>query len=114
MKITEIQVANCRRKLLLLFFLNLSDYFCTTTIIQYKGFEEINPIMIYLLEKPMFCFMIKCVLPLLLVGYIFYAIKNASDNLIFIVNIVMLIVVVFYSLINIMHIINFIVLFNMY
>ena len=62
----------------------------------------------------MFCFMIKCVLPLLLVGYIFYAIKNASDNLIFIVNIVMFVVVVFYLLINIMHIINFIVLFNMY
>ena len=62
----------------------------------------------------MFCFVIKCVLPLLLVGYIFYAIKNASDNLIFIVNIVMFVVVVFYLLINIMHIINFIVLFNMY
>ena len=62
----------------------------------------------------MFCFIIKCVLPLLLVGYIFYAIKNASDNLIFIVNIVMFVVVVFYLLINIMHIINFIVLFNMY
>ena len=79
-----------------------------------KGFEEINPIMIYLLEKPLFCFVVKCILPLILVGYIFYAIKNASDNLIYAVNIVMLIVVVFYSLINIMHIINFIVLFNMY
>lgn len=114
MNITGIQVANCRRKLLLLFFLNISDYLCTITIIQYNGFKEINPIMIYLLEKPMFCFVIKCVLPLLLVGYIFYAIKNASDNLIFIVNIVMFVVVVFYLLINIMHIINFIVLFNMY
>lgn len=114
MNIALDYVPNCRKNLLLLLFLNLSDYLCTITITKYTGFEEINPIMISMLEKPMFCFLVKCILPIVLVGYIFYAIKNASNNLVFAVNIVMKGVVVFYLLINILHIINFVILFNMY
>lgn len=114
MEISKDKVFNCRRVLLLVLCLNFSDWLCTVSILRFDGFSEINPIMIYMLDKPLFCFLIKCVVPLMLVTYIFFAVKNANENIIFVVNMSMWFVTVIYLLINIMHIINFIVLFNMY
>ena len=107
------KVVLCRQKILLMIFLNFSDWLCTVTLLRYDGFFEANPLMVNLLDKPLLCFFVKCILPFILMSYIFYALPVSSKNIVKAVNIIMIVLGAIYLLINILHIFNFINLFNM-
>ncbi len=108
---TKIEV--CRKRLILLMLLNFSDWLCTITLLSFDGFYEANPIMASVIDKPLLCFVIKCLLPLFLVSYIYYILPKSNVSIVKIVGIIMLIIGIFYLLINILHIINFMILFNL-
>ncbi|MGN1126600.1 MAG: DUF5658 family protein [Ruminococcus sp.] len=113
MDIDMKQIVLCRRRILLIILLNFSDWLCTVTLLRYDGFFEANPLMVNLLDKPLLCFAVKCILPLILMSYIFYALPISSNSIIKAVNIIMIVLGVIYLLINILHIFNFVILFNM-
>lgn len=107
------KVSLCRKKMMLVMLLNFSDWLCTVTILKHDGFFEVNPFMLYLMDKPLLCFLFKCMLPLLLVSYIYVVLPRSNDFVVRLVNIVMIIISVFYLLINAVHIFNFVILLNL-
>ena len=113
MDIDMKKIALCRQKILLMIFLNFSDWLCTITLLRYDGFFEANPLMVNLIDKPFLCFIVKCILPFILMLYIFYALPSSSKNIVKGVNIIMIVLGTIYLLINILHIFNFVILFNM-
>ncbi|MGN0459277.1 MAG: DUF5658 family protein [Ruminococcus sp.] len=113
MDIDMKKIALCRQKILLIILLNFSDWLCTVTLLRHDGFFEANPLMVNLLDKPFLCFAVKCILPFILMSYIFYALPVSSNGIVKAVNIIMIVLGVIYLLINILHIFNFVILFNM-
>lgn len=105
------KVSVCRNRLILIMLLNFSDWLCTVTLLHFQGFYEANPLMLSLLDKPLLCFVIKCILPLLLIGYIYYILPKSTLGIVKLVGIIMLLLGGFYLLINILHILNFLILF---
>ena len=107
------KIVLCRKKILLMMLLNFSDWLCTITLLHFDGFFEANPLMASVLDKPLLCFAVKCILPLILMSYIFYVLPVSSNGIVKAVNIIMMVLGVIYLLINILHIFNFVILFNM-
>lgn len=98
-------------KLLLLYFLNVVDWFCTQVLIDTGYFHEVNPLMIWIMDYPDIGFLVKCIVPLLLVSLVlfFYKILNLEQNRF--TNFVVYTAVILYSAVIFIHIINFVLLF---
>ena len=98
-------------KLLLLYLLNVVDWFCTQVLIDSGYFHEANPIMMWIMDYPLVGFFVKCVLPLSLIIFIwlFYKIFKVQQNKF--TNFVVYTGVILYSVVIFIHIINFILLF---
>ena len=99
-------------KLLLLYILNVADWFCTQVLIDSGHFREINPMMAWIMEYPIVGFFVKCVLPLSLIIFIwlFYKIFKLEQNKF--TNFVVYTGVIIYSVVIFIHIINFVLLFG--
>jgi hypothetical protein len=100
------KVKLCRKKIVMIMFLNFSDWVCTTTLLNNEGFFEVNPIMAQIMDKPLLCFCIKCILPFILSLYIYKVLPNSNELVVSVVNIIMIIISLFYIAINIVHIFN--------
>ena len=108
---TYYKVFLCRKRLLLIALLNFSDWLCTITLLRHEGFFEVNPLMVQLVDSPLLCFLIKCILPFCLILYIYKMLPKSGERLIAVVSSSMLVITGFYLAINILHIFNFIILF---
>ena len=110
-KFSENRVQLCRNRMVLISFLNFSDWFCTTTILKNDGFFELNPLMAGLVDNPLLCFAVKCIVPLLLIIYIYHVLPQAGEKILYAINFAMVMILIFYLAINILHIFNFAILF---
>lgn len=104
------RIINCRKKMALIMLLNFSDWLCTTTLLRFDGFYEVNPIMSSIIDRPVLCFFVKCIIPLILVAYIYWVLPLGNGRVVNIVNITMLFIGIFYLFINALHIFNFVIL----
>jgi hypothetical protein len=110
MEMINEKVVLCRKKLIAIAFLNFSDWLCTLILLKNDGFFEVNPIMSAIMDNPLLCFGVKCVLPLILISYIYYILPHSNFSIVRIVNIIMMIISIFYIIINLIHIFNLILL----
>ncbi|HAX73988.1 MAG TPA: hypothetical protein DCY20_10735 [Firmicutes bacterium] len=101
------QQQNLGLKLGLLYLLNITDIIFTLMLIQTGLFLEANPLMAPILNNSMTTFLIKGILPAALFIYLYIRLNHATTKQLKISNIAILIMVLFYTLVNILHLIWF-------
>ena len=99
-----------KKKLILLYFLNLFDIMFTLLLLSTGLFIEINQFLVDQLDHPGRVVLIKVILPALILLYIYIRIQKATQRQLFQSNIVINLVTCFYLLINISHLIWIILL----
>ena len=99
------------QKLFFLYILNLCDWACTEALLASGRFTEANPIMRPVLGDFLPTLLIKCVLPLMitLLCALFYKLAKAEESRA--VNIMINAGIVAYTLVNLWHVVNFLLLF---
>lgn len=98
-------------KLMLLYFLNIIDWFCTEALLSSGKFIEANPIMQPILTDFWMTLLIKGGLPLFLIIICALIYKISDCEISYWVNFLLNIGITAYSLVNLWHIINFVLLF---
>ena len=98
-------------KLFFLYFLNIVDWLCTEALIDSGRFYEANPIMQPMLENPSTAFLMKAVLPLVMVLICAVIYKLSGIETGFWCDLILYIGIIAYALVNLWHIANFLLLF---
>lgn len=99
-------------KLMLLYLLNISDWLCTMALISSGKFYEANPIMQPVFENFWLTLLIKGAVPLVLVILcaVLYKVWGMEETVT--MKVILYIGIIVYSLLNLWHIANFVLLFS--
>lgn len=101
-------------KLLMLYLLNVSDWLCTEALIASGRFYEANPIMQSVVDSFWLTLLVKGVLPLVLVLFcaLIFRLADCEEGRFagWMINFGIIV----YSLLNIWHIANFVLLFSLF
>ncbi len=100
-----------KKRLFLLFMLNMSDWLCTLALLATGLFEEANPLMRKVISSPPLGFAVKVLFPLLFVLAAINKVKDADERQLLVSNNIALLGVSVYLLLNIYHIICFVMLY---
>ena len=100
------------KKLGLLYFLNIVDWLCTEALLSSGRFTEANPIMQPILSGFWQTALIKGILPLalILICALLYKLSGIEENRF--ATVLINIGIIAYSLVNLWHIFNFVLLFS--
>ena len=100
------------RRLALLYILNLTDWLCTEALLKSGYFVEANPLMKSVMGGFGSSVLVKCVVPLVLILLcaVLFKLAGAEENKI--AKVMLLVGIVAYSLVNVWHIFNFVLLFS--
>lgn len=101
-------------KLLMLYLLNVSDWLCTESLISSGRFYEANPIMQPVIDSFWLTLLVKGILPLALVLLCALIFRLAGCEESRFANIMINFAIIAYSLLNIWHIANFVLLFSLF
>lgn len=99
-------------KLLMLYLLNISDWLCTEALLASGRFFEVNPIMQSVIDDFWLTLLVKGILPLALVllcAFIYRLTGCAEGKF---AGLIVNIGIIAYSLLNVWHIANFVLLFS--
>ena len=94
---------NIQKKFILLYSLNILDIIFTLLLLQTGLFREANGLMIQVVEKPIWAFLLKVVLVGVLVFSIYKRMANATNRQLKISNIIISGAVAIYGIINLLH-----------
>ncbi len=112
MNIVKNDTALCTKKrLFLLFMLNMSDWICTLSLLATGAFEEANPLMKNVIESPFLGFFVKVFLPLVFILFALSKLADADKKQILFSNNIALAGVSVYLLLNLYHIVCFTMLY---
>lgn len=100
----DCALRNIRKKILLIYFLNLTDVIFTLFLIKTGYFLEANILMRNVIENSVLSLIIKGLLPLILILILFVRIGKASEKQLYISNIVIAVCIIYYAVINLSHI----------
>lgn len=100
------------KRLTLLYVLNLADWLCTEALLASGKFVEANPVMRPVMGQFPMTLLIKVALPLFLVLLCALIYRLAREIESKFANAMLLIGLVAYSLVNLWHIFNFVLLFS--
>lgn len=95
-----------KRKLVLLYFLNVTDIIFTLLFHNTGYFIELNPVMKQMLSNQTVILIAKLIIPFALLFYIGIRLKKATGKQLKIANILILVVLIFYLVINLMHLVT--------
>ncbi|MBZ9636817.1 DUF5658 family protein [Clostridium sp. FP1] len=98
---------NIKHKLLILYILNVTDIFFTLLLLSTGLFMEANRLMINVVQSTSASFILKIVLPALLLLYIYIRMKRATVTQLKQSNIILNIITGVYIIINISHLVCF-------
>lgn len=97
---------NLNKKINDLFYLNVVDILATLVLLNTGLFVETNPLMINIVNNPILATFIKVVVVGLLLLYLKLRCREANEDQLKIINKVLNIALIIYSLIAIIHIFN--------
>lgn len=100
------------QKIFFLYFLNLIDWLCTEVLLSSGKFYEANPIMQPILTGFWQTLLIKGALPLVLILICCLIFRISGEEQSMATNILLYIGIISYTLINLWHICNFVLLFS--
>ncbi|NLO08398.1 MAG: hypothetical protein GX129_00800 [Clostridiales bacterium] len=98
-------LANIRKKLILLYLLNVSDLIFTLTLLETGLFREVNIFMVNAVENPLISIILKVVFPAGLLYYLYKKICLSGLSQLKAANIGLLVSLALYSLVNISHLV---------
>ena len=96
---------NIKHKLLILYFLNVTDILFTLLLLSTGYYMEVNLLMVNAVQSLLASFILKILLPAVLIFYISIRIKKASEAQLKMSNIIINMATGFYVAINISHLI---------
>ncbi|HAN44445.1 MAG TPA: hypothetical protein DCP97_03545 [Ruminococcaceae bacterium] len=100
-------VASIRLKLVVLYLLNIIDMLMTDILLRTGCFYELNPFMRLIYNKPINFYIVKSVLPAILVAYLIIRVKRTKQSSLLISNLLINVIFAVYICINAAHIFNF-------
>jgi len=103
--------SSAERKLWFLYSMNVIDWICTVVLLRNRGFIEANPIAAAFIGDMSAGFLIKCAIPLALIGIILKLCADSSVNLPRGVDRWLSFGIALYLFIITDHIVNFVILF---
>lgn len=98
-------LTNIRKKLILLYFLNVSDLIFTLALLETGFFREVNIFMVNAVENPFVSIVLKVVFPAGLFYYLYKRIRLSDASQLKATNIGLLISLTLYSFVNISHLV---------
>ena len=103
--IKNYNLESIKKKFILLYLLNVTDIIFTLLLLQTGYFEEVNIFMVNAVQNPLISFLLKVILPALLLYFIYKRIKGADPSQLRASNIAVNISLTIYSLVNISHVV---------
>ena len=94
---------NLKRKLFLLYFLNVSDIVLTLLLLKTGYFMEVNSVMVDVVSNPWLSIFLKVFIVLILILFLCRRMKQANSKQLFYSNIIICFAVLIYILINLSH-----------
>jgi len=98
---------NIKNKLGVLYILNVTDIIFTLLLLSTGFYMESNPFMVKAVESIPLSFLLKVVLPAIMLIFIYFRMRNATEQQLKKSNVLINGVVIMYALINISHIVWF-------
>lgn len=96
-----------KRRLAILFMLNVSDWICTLALLSTGYFSEANPLMQSVVQSVPLGALVKVLLPLVFIMLALSKIRSASERQILISNNIVLVGVSLYFILNLYHLFCF-------
>lgn len=96
---------NIRKKIIILYLLNVSDLIFTLALLETGFFREMNIFMVKAVESPVMSVILKVVFPAALLYYLYKRICLSDSSQLKSTNIGLLISLTLYSLVNISHLV---------
>lgn len=90
-------------RIIIIYALNVSDYIFTLILIQSGMFQEVNPILSMPINN-FWGFVLKCIVPFVLLLYLRYRFRDASERQIKPIKYILDFTIGIYAIINIFHI----------
>jgi len=103
--IKSYNLENIRKKLVLLYFLNVTDILFTLALLKTGLFREMNIFMAEIVKHPFVSIVLKVAFPAVLLFFIFRKLSDMDYEELKAANIGILISLTIYSLVNLTHII---------
>jgi len=103
--IKNYELKNIRKKLTILYILNVTDIVFTLVLLQTGYFKEVNIFMQNIVESPLISFLLKIILPAILLFILYKRISLASKRQLYKANIGITISLTLYALVNLSHLI---------
>ena len=101
----DFSLTGIRKKLIIIYILNVLDIFLTLVLIRTGYFMEANPLMALLIDDSFFAIALKSFLPALLCTYLYVRLKKAADMQLKTSNCFIGGLLLLYTCINILHLI---------
>lgn len=98
-------LASIKKKLIILYLLNVSDIIFTLLLLRTGLFSEANFLMAKAVENPVASLCLKIILPAIILTYLYTGIKNSRDPELRASNIAINISLTLYSLVNLSHLV---------
>lgn len=103
--IKTYDLINIRKKLVILYLLNVSDIIFTLSLLQTGLFKEVNIFMIDAVKSPIISIVLKIILPACLLFFIYKKVYSSDEEELRATNIGLLVSLTLYFLVNVSHII---------
>lgn len=103
--IKDNTLASIKKKLIILYLLNVTDIIFTLLLLETGLFAEANILMIKVVEKPMISLCLKIVVPALLLHHLYAKIKESEVGALRVSNIAINISLSIYIFVNLSHIV---------
>lgn len=94
-----------RKKLIILYILNVTDILFTLALLETGYFKEANIFMASAVESPLMSFVLKIIFPAILLYILYKRICLADNKQLHAANIGIIIALIMYTLINISHLV---------
>lgn len=98
-------LVSIKKKFIILYLLNVTDIILTVLLLRTGYFAEANVLMAKAVQDPIASFLLKILLPAILLFYLYLRIRKADDNNLRTSNIAVNISLVIYGLVNLSHLI---------
>ncbi|HWT27603.1 MAG TPA: DUF5658 family protein [Mobilitalea sp.] len=103
--IKNYNISLIRKKLFILYFLNVTDIIFTLLLLQTGYFSEVNILMVKAVQNPALSLCMKIFLPAILLYYLYLKIKSSEEDALRVSNIAINISLTIYALVNLSHLV---------
>lgn len=103
--IKNYDLLQIKKKLIIIYFLNVTDIIFTLLLLQTGYFAEVNILMVKVVEYPFISLVLKITLPAALLYYLYTRIRIADKDAWRVSNIAINVSLTIYTLVNLSHLV---------